>query len=133
MLALDHLAVSAATLGDTLAIEALLGVPLQTGGKHAEMATHNRLLSLGPEYLEVIAVDPDAAPINHPRWCDLDNFSGPPRLTNWISRTDNLAELSARFPEAGQTMSFARGALRWKMLVPPTGKLPFEGAFPALI
>ena len=35
--------------------------PLESGGRHPHMGTHNRLLSLGPDlYLEVIAVDPDA-------------------------------------------------------------------------
>ncbi len=54
----DHLAISAASLEQgALAVEAMLGVGLEPGGKHAFMGTHNRLLSLGPgEYLEVIAI-----------------------------------------------------------------------------
>jgi hypothetical protein len=41
-------------------VEDRLGVSLEAGGRHSAFATHNRLLSLGPDcYLEVIAVDPD--------------------------------------------------------------------------
>ena len=62
----------------------------RAGGKHAHMGTHNRLLSLGDLYLEVIAPDPEAPRPAWPRWFDLDNFDGPPRLTNWICRSDDL-------------------------------------------
>ena len=59
MLVLDHLAVSAATLEEGAGwIGERLGVAVEGGGRHAEMGTHNRLLSLGDLYLEVIAVDP---------------------------------------------------------------------------
>ena len=34
---------------------------------------------------------------------------------------------------AGTPVSLTRGDLRWKMAVPPSGKLPCDGAFPALI
>jgi hypothetical protein len=62
MLSFDHLAIGAETLDEGVeAVEAALGVPLAPGGGHPAMGTHNRLLSLGPgEYLEVIAIDPDA-------------------------------------------------------------------------
>ena len=80
MLELDHLAVSAADLAvGTARIEDLFGVRLAPGGKHPDMGTHNRLLSLGPGlYLEVIAIDAAAPPPDRPRWFDLDNFDGPP-------------------------------------------------------
>ena len=47
---LDHIAVSAATLAEGVAhVEAALGVRLGVAiGNHALMATHNRLLGLGP-------------------------------------------------------------------------------------
>jgi len=133
MLKLDHIAVSATALDQASIVEATLGVPLQHGGQHREMATHNRLLGLGDDYLEVIAPDPDAAPVSHPRWFDLDHFAGPPRLTTWICRVDDLSACLRLWPQAGRIMDFARGALRWQMAVPDTGKLPYDGAFPALI
>lgn len=135
MLQLDHLAVSATTLEEGVAlVEAALGVPLAGGGKHPLMATHNRLLSLGDLYLEVIAADPDAPRPDHPRWFDLDNFTGFPRLTNWICRTDDLEKaIAASPPGTGVPVSLQRSDYMWRMAVPADGKLPFDNAYPALI
>lgn len=134
-LRLDHLAVACCGLAEGVAaVEAALGVPLAPGGEHATMGTHNRLLSLGPEeYLEVIAINPDAPPPGHPRWFDLDRFAGAPRLANWICRTEDLAGCLGQSPGAGLPMELARGDLRWSMAVPESGILPFDNRFPALI
>jgi len=132
----DHLAVSAGSLDQgALAIEAALGMSLEPGGKHPFMGTHNRLLSLGPEeYLEVIAVDPGAPRPDRPRWFRLDRFSGPPRVTNWILRTDDLdASLAAAPPGVGRPVHLDRDPYHWRMSVPDDGALPFDDAFPALI
>lgn len=136
MAAFDHLAVSTASLeAGTAYVEAALGVPLEPGGKHPHMGTHNRLLSLGPEeYLEVIAIDPDAQKPLHPRWFGLDRFAGSPRLTNWIARVDDLDAALAAAPDgAGRATDLARGDFRWRFGVPDDGCLPFGDAFPALI
>ena len=136
MLTLDHLAVSATRLDDGVAhVERALGVVLAPGGKHELMSTHNRLLSLGPGlYLEVIAIDPEAPPVAHPRWFDLDRFDGEPRLTNWIARCDDLPAAIAAAPNGvGRLTELARGDLRWQMAVPDDGCLPFGGTYPALI
>lgn len=135
MLALDHIAVSAETLeAGADWVEMALGVPLAGGGKHPHMGTHNRLLSLGDLYLEVIAIDPAAPNPGHPRWFSLDDFRGPPRLTNWICRTDDLdAALAASPAGTGTATDLQRGDYRWRFAVPPTGKLPFDDRFPALI
>lgn len=135
MLALDHLAVTAETLDDGVAtVEAALGVALAGGGAHPYMSTHNRLLGLGDIYLEVIAPDPAAPPPPHPRWFDMDNFHGAPRLTNWIARCDDLdRELALGPPGIGAPVALTRGDLAWRMGVPADGRLPFDGAFPALI
>jgi hypothetical protein len=132
---LDHLALSAMTLGEGVAhAEAALGVALAPGGQHPHMATHNRLLGLGDMYLEVIAADPSAPAPAWPRWFDLDRFSGPPRLTSWIAACDDLeAELALGPDGLGLPVALSRGDLRWKMAVPPDGRLPFDDAFPALI
>ncbi len=136
LLQLDHLAVCAETLAEGVAfVEDLLGIPLDPGGDHAFMGTHNRLLSLGLDlYLEVIAINLDAPPPDRPRWFDMDRFSGPPRLTNWICRTKDLAQALALAPAGiGHPIPAARGDLRWQMVVPDDGRLPFDGAYPALI
>jgi hypothetical protein len=134
-LALDHIAVAAATLeGGTAWVEMALHLPLAGGGKHPHMGTHNRLLSLGDLYLEVIAIDPAAPAPPCPRWFDLDHFRGPPRLTNWICRTDDLdAALAAAPPGTGTATDLLRGDYRWRFAVPASGKLPFDGCHPALI
>ena len=47
MFELDHLVVAARDLDEgTAFVQNLLGVPLEPGGKHAAMGTHNRLLNL---------------------------------------------------------------------------------------
>lgn len=135
-LILDHLAVAAETLeAGTAHVETLLGVALSPGGAHPEMGTHNRLLSLGPDlYLEVIAVDPGAAPPGRARWFGLDGFSGPPRLAGWVVRTGDLEGSLAAAPAGlGRPMALSRGDLRWRMAVPGDGRLPYDGAAPALI
>lgn len=135
MLRFDHLAVSALDLAEGVAaVEAALGVALAGGGQHPHMATHNRLLALGDLYLEVIAVDPvQVAPL-WPRWFDLDNFRGSPRLTNWIVCCDSISDAVAESPAGiGIPVALRRGDYQWQMAVPADGKLPFDGCFPALI
>lgn len=134
-LILDHIALSAGTLEEGVAfVEQALGVKMAGGGQHPLMATHNRLLGLGDLYLEVIAIDPAGGQPARPRWFDLDRFAGPPRLTNWVVRTDTMAaDLEAGPPAWGEPLSLARGDYRWTMAVPPDGILPYDGAYPALI
>ena len=132
----DHIAICAETLAEGVSyVEDLLGVPLEAGGDHLFMGTHNMLLSLGPRfYLEVISINPEAAAPGRERWFELDSFFGQPRLTNWICRTDNLARSLASAPTGiGRIIPAARGGLRWQMVVPDHGSLPFDGAYPALI
>lgn len=135
-LALDHLVVCARTLEEgTAAVEAILGLPLQPGGRHGAMGTHNRLLSLGPDaYLEVIAIDPDAPPPGRPRWFGLDAWRGPPALGAWVVRVDDLDAALAAAPEGtGEPLDLARGDLLWRMGVSPFGAAPLGGAYPSLI
>lgn len=132
---LDHLAVVADRLDDGVAaIERTLGFPMAGGGQHAVMGTHNRLMGLGDIYLEVIAIDPGAPPPPRPRWFDMDRFSGPPRLANWVVACDDIgAALAAGPPGWGKPMALQRGDYRWQMAVPADGRLPFDNLMPALI
>lgn len=135
-LTLDHIAIAATSLDEGSAlVEATLEVPLAPGGEHPLMGTHNRLLSLGSDaYLEVIAINPAAPAPPHTRWFDLDRFAGAPRVRNWIARSDNLATALAAAPAgSGEPLALSRGDLAWTMAVPPDGRLPFDGCFPALI
>lgn len=132
MLTFDHIAVGCETLKEGVAwVEEKLGVTMEQGGQHAHFGTHNMLLRLGPDaYLEVIAKDPDAPATGRPTWFNLDNFTGPPRLCNWICATSDMAQL----PEfSGETVNLTRGTLSWQIAVPPDGSLPYHGAYPTLI
>lgn len=136
MITFDHIAVAGETLAAATAhVEATLGVPLQRGGEHAIFHTHNTLLGLADHlYLEAIAINPDAPQPDRPRWFDLDNFSGGPRLTNWICRCDDLDATLAQLPDGfGKPVDLQRGDLRWRMAVPQTGLLPYDNCAPALI
>ncbi|MCL6283166.1 VOC family protein [Ruegeria sp. 2012CJ41-6] len=133
---LDHLAVLGTTLEEAAEhVEASLGVALGPGGQHAKYGTHNRLMGLeGGLYLEAIAIEPGVAPQEHPRWMDLDRFSGPARLANWIIRSDDLEDELALLPMPSQRIvQLERGDLRWKMTVPKDGILPFGGMFPSVL
>lgn len=135
-LELDHVVVVARTLDEGRSyVEALLGTELFKGGEHPDMGTHNLLLSLGDsEYLEVIAIDPDAPRPPHRRWFNLDTYSGAPRLMNWVCRTDDLdAALAAAPSGSGSARTLRRGQTRWRMGVSDFGRLPFDDASPALM
>ena len=136
MIALDHIAIAGETLEDARAlVEEALGVALQPGGAHDVFFTHNALLGLEDGlYLEAIAINPDGPKPDRPRWFDLDRFSGPARLTNWICRTPDLEAALAKAPEgSGDPVDLRRGDLRWRMAVPQTGILPYDNCAPALI
>jgi len=135
MLTLDHLAVAAQTLDEGCEwVRAALDVVPGPGGSHAHYGTHNRLLGLEDElYLEVIAIDPDAPPLDYARWFDLDRFAGPPRIGNWICRTDDLEGAQAALSGIGAQVPLERGDLHWRMAVPESGQLPFDDCHPAVI
>lgn len=138
---LDHLVIACADLDQGSAwVRSKLGVEPEPGGKHATMGTHNRLLRLGArQYLEILAIDPDAEPPPGARWLGLDErgirarAAKEPFLLTWIAATDDLEEAVARVPELGTIHELARGAVRWRMALPEGGDLPFDGVMPTLI
>jgi hypothetical protein len=103
---LDHLVVLAASLEDGERwCERVLGLRPGTGGRHALMGTHNRLLRiLSPSYpdayLEIIAIEPGVVPeraAGKRRWFDMDDprlaqqiAETGPRLIAWVARTDDV-------------------------------------------
>jgi len=138
----DHLVVAARSLPEAVAwVESRLGVPMEPGGRHELMGTHNRLLSLGPgRFLEVIAIDPEAPPPGRPRWFDLDSRSMQerlahgPALVTWVVRTDDI-EAAARATAGGKPdiLALSRGSYRWRIGVPPGGALAQGGCSPTVI
>lgn len=135
-LKLDHLAVVAQSLDEGVQyVEECLGVAIPIGGAHPIMGTHNHLLRLSNDsFLEVIAIDPDAAPPTRRRWFNLDNFRGDPKLGVWVLGTNDLDASLQNLPSSvGRKQRITRGNLAWHISVADDGTMPFDGAFPSLI
>ena len=135
MSAIDHLVIAARTLPEGAAwLEERLGVSLSPGGEHPTFGTHNRLLSLGSAYLEVLAINPDAPAPPSPRWFGLDTpavqakLRYGPALIHWVART-----IAAPLPVQGEVLSLQRGNYAWTLTVPADGSLPLGGVLPSLI
>lgn len=152
---LDHLVISARTLDEgTQYVADTLGVAPAGGGAHPLMRTHNRLLNLwGGVYLEVIAVDPQAAvpadgaaprarlfalddPATHAR------LEKGPYLSHWVARVDRPKRLAAwqtQYPQRiAPIVSMTRGDFTWGLSVPDDGAFPTwlgagDGVLPSLI
>jgi len=140
---LDHLTVIAPTLEAGAAhVRQQLGLPMEPGGKHPEMGTHNLLLRLGLDvFLEVIAVDPQAPAPPWPRWFGLDNsaavqadWDAGRRLRAWVARSGDLDGLLAVHGALlGARRQVSRGERAWWFSVRDDGALPMDGAVPPLI
>jgi hypothetical protein len=146
---LDHLVVAAATLEQGVRwCEGVLGVTPGPGGRHALMGTHNRLLRLEGRgfpgaYLEIIAIDPQAAPPGRARWFGLDArpASAAPALVHWVMRCDDVerrrAALRALGSDPGVPVAAGRatpgGELRWRITLRDDGVPQASGALPSLI
>ena len=133
--ALDHLVFAARTLDEGAAhLEQRLGIRLSPGGEHPQFGTHNRLLSLGSSYLEVIAVNPHAPGPTRPRWFGLDTpavqarLDEGPALIHWVARSR-----AAPLPVQGEALALTRGQYAWALTVPEDGSLPLGGVLPSLI
>ena len=149
----DHLVVGAATLEQGAAwCAATLGALPGPGGKHPLMGTHNSLLAIGSPafprcYLEIIAIDPQAAAPARKRWFDLDDaalratLAAGPRLIHWVARCDDAATecaaLAAAGVDRGELLDAERdtpgGVLRWRITVRGDGARLAGGALPTLI
>lgn len=138
----DHLVVAARTLEEGVAwVEALTGASMGPGGKHAAMSTHNRLLSLGPgRFLEVIAIDPAAPPPGRARWFELDHpataarLARGPALVHWVIRAEDLeGAIEASGATGTEVLALSRGDYRWRIGVPPDGRLALQGVAPTVI
>ena len=136
--AIDHLVVTAPKLAVGIAyVEQVLGCKMQPGGQHPRMGTHNALLKLGDQcYLEVIAIDPNAASPQRPRWFELDTLaaSSAPRLAGWVMRTTDIqrvAQLSQL--NIGPVEEMSRGTLEWRITIPIDGRFVCDGIAPSVI
>jgi Glyoxalase-like domain len=151
-LQLDHLVIAARTLDEGARfIAEKLGVETAEGGAHPLMRTHNRLLNLwGGTYLEVLAINPEAAPIDapRPRLFAMDDpalrarLENGPQLVHWVARVDRpklLARWQSQYPERiAPVAAMTRGSNTWNLTVPDDGAFPSwqgagDGLLPSLI
>jgi hypothetical protein len=142
VLELDHLVIAATDLDAGEAwLSARFGVPLVAGGQHVGWGTHNRLLGVGGgAYLELIAADPSQPAPAAPRPFMLDDpalrarLKHAPQLVHWLVRSDDLdTDLAALQYLTGPAKPMTRGALRWRITLPPGGRPPADGLLPTLI
>ena len=139
---LDHLVIAAGTLQQGCDyIRAQLAVDIPAGGKHNTMGTHNCLMQLGSGvYIEVIAIDPDAAAPPHPRWFNLDDalmrasLRRRPRLITWVINTPDIHRLqqNAVLP-IGLPTELSRDNLSWRLGATEDGRLLANGLVPYVI
>jgi hypothetical protein len=150
----DHLVVAAATLDEGVRwCEATLGLTPAAGGRHDFMGTHNRVLATSSaafprSYLEIIAVDPQAAPLQRLRWFGLDDAQQQarlraegPRLIHVVVRTHEMEThrwgLINKGLNPGPLVEGQRdsehGPLAWRITVRDDGRLLAGGVLPTLI
>ncbi|MCP4491315.1 MAG: VOC family protein [Gammaproteobacteria bacterium] len=139
---LDHIVVAADSLGRGVEyIRGELGIDIPKGGFHQTMGTHNHLMQLGNgAYLELIAINPDAAIPAHPRWFALDerlmreSLQQKPRLITWVMNTTDIQTVkqSAGF-DIGQPTELERNNLRWQIALTDDGRLLGNGMLPYVI
>lgn len=143
MLKLDHLSVIAPSLLEGVNhVRNCLDIDIPYGRIHAYMGTHNHLLRLGDDvYLEVIAVNPDAAPPKLPRWFGLDDshaiqaaWDEGRRLRAWVARTTEIGTFLPQYESIlGRKTQFSVGEVSFFFSLPPGGTLPQNGIAPSVI
>ncbi|WP_298241621.1 VOC family protein [uncultured Bradyrhizobium sp.] len=143
MLKLDHITVVAPNLAEgVLHVRNCLDLDVPFGQRHAYMGTHNHLLQLGDTvYLEIVALDPDAAAPGRPRWFGLDDqkqvrsdWDEGRRLRGWVARTDMIDAIIARHGDLfGAKVPLPTSDPAFDFAIPNDGSLPLDGAAPSII
>jgi Glyoxalase-like domain len=117
-LALDHVLIAVSDLDAAgAALAGRTGLRSVPGGRHPGFGTANRIVPLGPAYLELVAVaDPaQAAASAFGRWA----AAAPPgRPMGWAVRTDDLDGVAARLGleiVPGSRSAPDGALLRWRM------------------
>ena len=94
---IDHFVFGAKTLNEgSKVIKNILNEDLSEINVHETMGTHNRVISLGSSYLEIIALDPQNKNANNNTWFNLsdkiyrEKFLKTPKLISFVISSDEL-------------------------------------------
>ena len=95
---IDHFVFGANTLSEgSNTIKKILNEDLSDINTHETMGTHNRVISLGSSYLEIIALDPQNKNANNNTWFNLsdkiyrERFLKIPKLISFVISSDDLS------------------------------------------
>ncbi len=95
---IDHFVFAANTLSEgTNSIKKILDQDLSEINTHETMGTHNRVISLGSSYLEIIALNPENQNANSNTWFNLsdkiyrEKFLKIPKLISFVISSDDLS------------------------------------------
>ena len=95
---IDHFVFGANTLNEgSNTIKKILDEDLSEINVHETMGTHNRVISLGSSYLEIIAPDPQNKNANNNTWFNLsdkiyrEKFLKIPKLISFVISSDDLS------------------------------------------
>ena len=139
---IDHFTLGANNLEDGIAyLQDHMGITMPRGGQHPLMSTHNCVMATGDgQFMEMIAIDPDAPTPTRTRWFSLDEdrtitrLAQRPRALCWVVDTPDLDKIVANSPiDLGTPIEMSRGDRTWRLTVPKDGSLPEQGLIPAFI
>nr|WP_319395630.1 VOC family protein [uncultured Desulfobacter sp.] len=139
---IDHLVIGAKTLSQGVKyVKKRLGVEMPYGGVHTKMGTHNHLMRTGKNtFIEIIAINHDIEPPDHPRWFGLDDpfirqqIDTQPSLLTWVVNTHDIQRLIQRSTlSLGKAELISRGKLNWYFGLPEDGRLLAGGMLPYVI
>jgi hypothetical protein len=116
---LDHVLIAVTDL-DAAArhFESRHGLPSTDGGRHPDFGTANRIIPLGSNYLELVAVvDPGAAAASSFGWWVDRGATDEGRLIGWAVRTSALDAIADRIElpiRSGSRLTPSGSELRWR-------------------
>ena len=132
MIEFDHVLIAVRDLdAAAVAFEERYGLASVSGGRHTGLGTGNRIIPLGPSYLELIAVVDEAEAASSPlaQWVTRLSADGD-GLAGLCLRTDDIDTVAERLGTFALPMERARpdgGVLKWRL-----AGLPETLADPAL-
>ena len=96
------------------------GLASYPGGRHVGLGTGNRVVPLGSQYMEILAVvdEEEARGSDFGRWV-IDRLAGGERWLGWVLRTDDVDAVAGRLGLEPVAMSRERpdgAAVRWRLV-----------------